>query len=951
MTDPAPKVVMLVDNTVDGDSRVQKSARFMAELGWDVTLIGRSPTKKELVERLGDATLLRVPVAMTLHTRDRLAPGFTWRRPLAYPDHETAAAAELRDSWRRLELQSRLAVGSGPGLLVPRVVGKAQRVVHRLRHRQFRAAAKDAVAPRSRAGARWRRSAQQWSYDDPFLADLEVAFAPVLARLAPDLVHAHDFRTVGIAVRHKERMRAKKGATVPVVVYDAHEFLPGVGILDARRRRGDEAYEREHIGRADAVITVSPFTSEKLVSTHGLTREPLLVLNTPQSSTTSWSDDAPDVRSAAHVPADAPLVVYVGVSAAKRGLDVAADALEQLPDVHLVLVTKRNDYVNGLQRKAKERGYGDRFHVLPYVLPDEVSSFVRTADVGISPLEDTLNHQVTLPTKLFEYAQGRLPVITSDVRASTAIVEEEGIGLSFPIGDVDAYAEAVRTALAKAEELRAPYEKTDLLSRWTWEHQCAPVDGLYRELIGRGPSEASRKLRDVEQALADGELPETDDVLAATRLLLQRADRALEAGDLKGAAAEGARASLLLFHRTLHFDHASSPLALDPTAYLAPWHDAHLGGRVSARASTVRPEWSGRPDKVAVLSYKNMMFLPPLERALDELGVERTRTDLLDLAPGALPQSPLQQIATRLRPPGPTVWGDAIDAALGDADTVWVEWGQRAAVLTSQLPDRRRRCIVRIHSFEAFTVFPHLTDWSGVDDLVFVGPHLRDLLVPQLRGFDPSTTRTHVLPIGLDTAEWRRPKNDGAARTLALVGWAAPAKDAVWALDLLGRLRQHDPSYRLLLVGHEPKHDGPAGVRRYHEQVLERLERPDVAGAVERVAFTSDVAALLQDVGVIVSSSVRESLHMAVVEGAASGAVPLVRNWPMLKQYDGPRRLFPTEWVVDELDEAERRVLAVTATDRFEKESASAADAAAERFDHAVARAGIAALLDLPCPT
>ena len=34
------RVVMLVDNGVQGDSRVQKTARSAAEAGWDVVLLG-----------------------------------------------------------------------------------------------------------------------------------------------------------------------------------------------------------------------------------------------------------------------------------------------------------------------------------------------------------------------------------------------------------------------------------------------------------------------------------------------------------------------------------------------------------------------------------------------------------------------------------------------------------------------------------------------------------------------------------------------------------------------------------------------------------------------------------------------------------------------------------------------------------------------------------------------
>ncbi|MDP9181844.1 MAG: hypothetical protein M3P04_03565, partial [Actinomycetota bacterium] len=457
----------------------------------------------------------------------------------------------------------------------------------------------------------------------------------------------------------------------------------------------------------------------------------------------------------------------------------------------------------------------------------------------------------------------------------------------------------------------------------------------------------ARLVRDVEKALAAGTSPAVEDVLAVGRTLLAQADACLEANDLKSTAAQAARAAAVLFHRTLHFDQALSALAADPSGFLAPWHESQVGARVARRLSTSRPSWSGRPASVAVMSYKNMTFVPPLERALTELGVASHRVDLADVAPGSVPLSPLQQIGARLRDPAPAPWTAALDAALGDSDVLFVDWGQRGAVAASLLPDRRRRTIVRLHSFEAFTAFPHLLDWSAVDDLVFVGPHLRDLLVPQLRGFDPATTRTHVIPISVDAAHWLRPKSDGASRTLALVGWAAPAKDAVWALDLLARLRAQDPAYRLVLVGHEPAADGPAGVRQYRDAVLARLAEADVAGAVERVPFTSDVAALLQGVGVIVSSSVRESLHLAVIEGAASGAVPVVRDWPMLAAYDGPRRLFPSDWVVDDLDAAVARVWS---TD-LAADGAAAAAAAKERFDDAVARDAVAAMLDLPCPT
>src|SRR3954464_10551374 len=71
---PRGRVVMLVDNTVDGDSRVQKSARSVAEAGWDVTLIGRAPTSAADEFAVGPALVRRVNVPYVLHGRYRRMP-------------------------------------------------------------------------------------------------------------------------------------------------------------------------------------------------------------------------------------------------------------------------------------------------------------------------------------------------------------------------------------------------------------------------------------------------------------------------------------------------------------------------------------------------------------------------------------------------------------------------------------------------------------------------------------------------------------------------------------------------------------------------------------------------------------------------------------------------------------------------------------------------------------
>jgi glycosyltransferase involved in cell wall biosynthesis len=283
-------------------------------------------------------------------------------------------------------------------------------------------------------------------------------------------------------------------------------------------------------------------------------------------------------------------------------------------------------------------------------------------------------------------------------------------------------------------------------------------------------------------------------------------------------------------------------------------------------------------------------------------------------------------------------WAAPLAEQLDWADVVWVEWCQRTAALVTMLDPGDARVVVRLHSHEAFTVFPHLLDLSRVDDVVFVAGHLRELVRQVLPGLE-DTTRTHVVPNLLSLDRFSAPggKEADARFTLGVVGVDAVAKDPLWAVELLARLRGRDARYRLLLVGTPigaADATGGAGAQRYRAELDARLAQADVAGAVDEVGRVEDVPGVLRRIGVLVSSSTRESFHLAVVEGAASGAVPVVRDWPLLARYGGPRALFPADWVASDLDAAAARVLQATATpEAFAAAGTGAREAALAAFD------------------
>ncbi|WP_238695262.1 glycosyltransferase [Ornithinimicrobium flavum] len=118
-----------------------------------------------------------------------------------------------------------------------------------------------------------------------------------------------------------------------------------------------------------------------------------------------------------------------------------------------------------------------------------------------------------------------------------------------------------------------------------------------------------------------------------------------------------------------------------------------------------------------------------------------------------------------------------------------------------------------------------------------------------------------------------------------------------------------------------------------------RLTQDDVRGAVDFVGYTRDVAPHLAASGFVLSTSRRESFGLGLVEAAASGVVPVVRNWPIYAPLEAARTLFPGSWVVDTVEEAVERIRSTASSEEdWVRASREARDVVAERFSSGDAR-------------
>lgn len=411
--------------------------------------------------------------------------------------------------------------------------------------------------------------------------------------------------------------------------------------------------------------------------------------------------------------------------------------------------------------------------------------------------------------------------------------------------------------------------------------------------------------------LGQGQTP--SDLQRTVRRMLAQGDRALAMHRRTAAVEWCDRALQLSFHPTVHHGEGLSPLAQDTASFLAPYRASRIGALLTAAPDEAAPEHPGGP-RVLVVSHGSWTFV---DRVVAGLRSEPNSSreldirvfDLSTLPPG---QRPSHRGAVRGRG-DLTLRGErgavppALAAQLDGVDTVFVEWGTYALAWLSQLDLPPVRLVARLHRFEAYTPYPMLTDFARVDEMLFVSSAVRGLVAATSPRLDQAH-RVRMVDNPHDYTPFTTDKEAGCERTLIQVGWAIPVKDTLFTLDVLERLRQDDPSWRLLLVGPEPADPSPPREAAFVARLRSRLEA--AAEGVEVLGRRDDVPAVMRRAGFVVSSSRHEGTHESVAEGAMAGCVPVVRDWPEAVPFGGAASVYPSGWVVSDVEQAAQRILA-----------------------------------------
>jgi glycosyltransferase involved in cell wall biosynthesis len=280
-------------------------------------------------------------------------------------------------------------------------------------------------------------------------------------------VHSVSLLPLGIALKYFYKSR---------LIYDTHELETEVDNSTGIRKKITKLIEYACLKYVDLIIVVSESIAD-WYQIHYDIRRPVVVLNVPPRRDLRSSNI---FREQLGIKKDQKILIYQGILASGRGVSMILDAFKVRNDDRVVVVFMGYGPMVADITEAARQNLNIFFH--PAVSPDIVLDYTSSADVGISLIENTcLSYFYSMPNKLFEYAMAGLPVLVSNMKDMSELVQKNKIGSVIDEFTPQAINRAIDSLMASdLEVMRSNAYRTACLN--AWEVQEAKMLNSYKQL-------------------------------------------------------------------------------------------------------------------------------------------------------------------------------------------------------------------------------------------------------------------------------------------------------------------------------------------------------------------------------------------------------------------------------------------------------------------------------------
>lgn len=218
------------------------------------------------------------------------------------------------------------------------------------------------------------------------------------------------------------------------------------------------------------------------------------------------------------------------------------------------------------------------------------------------------------------------------------------------------------------------------------------------------------------------------------------------------------------------------------------------------------------------------------------------------------------------------------NAMIHEAKVIWVEWANEKAV-EIQNSDTNAYKILRLHAYEAFSDTIKKLDLNKFDKVIFIDDYIKDYVERQYGKVKGAV----VISNGVEVDRYSIPENKQRNNKIAYAGYLT-RKKGIGELILLA---ESFPEYEFHLAGRYQEDD----IADYFNHKCPKNV------FVSEWQYDTAMADFYKDKTFILNTSLRESQGMTLMEGMASGLMPIVRNWL------GSEDVYPKEFIYNSIEE------------------------------------------------
>lgn len=262
------------------------------------------------------------------------------------------------------------------------------------------------------------------------------------------------------------------------LIYDSHEYFTEVPELIYRKNVQQfwENLERRIVPALKHAITVSDSIAEMYSVKY---RIPFITIRNVSCFREPEEDPGFKISYNSKY-----VIIYQGALNVGRGIELMIRSVSLLEDVMLIIAGV-GDISADLREEARKLNLNNKVVFTGRLLPAELYKLTSQCDLGLSIEEDLgLSYRMSLPNKVFDYIQARIPILCSDLPEMSALIREFEIGEVFCGRDEQVLAGQIDSLLRDSSKRKFYRKNLDVAAELLcWEKEQEKLMKIVSEAI------------------------------------------------------------------------------------------------------------------------------------------------------------------------------------------------------------------------------------------------------------------------------------------------------------------------------------------------------------------------------------------------------------------------------------------------------------------------------------